>query len=83
MEKKSLFTTMTKGKARTYFFDIREASNGTPYISICESHKKKDEDGYERNRVLLFADDFDNFMDGVKRVAVYWEENLVAEEAAA
>ena len=67
MEKQLLFTETIKGEMRTYFLDMKEARNGKPYLSICESSKVKDKDEFERNRILIFEADFEAFASGVAK----------------
>jgi len=53
-----------KGKIRagkrTYFFDVKKASNGSLYLDINESRKKSD-DTYERNSIMIFPEEMKHF----------------------
>ncbi|MCB9277264.1 MAG: DUF3276 family protein [Lewinellaceae bacterium] len=60
MEKTVLFSETLKGSGRTYFFDLKQASNGKPFLSIAGSNKNQ-EGEYERVRLLIFSDDFEKF----------------------
>lgn len=60
MEKQMLFTETVKGESRTYFFDLKEASNGKPYLCINESSKNK-EGEFQRHRTFIFEEDFEKF----------------------
>ncbi len=40
------------GKRRTYFFDVRETRGNDYYLTITESRKKFDSDGYERHKIF-------------------------------
>ena len=58
-----LFTEKVRVGKRTYFFDVKENVRGEKYLFITES--KKEEDGnYSRNRILIFNEDIEKFMDG-------------------
>ena len=60
-EKVELFSKkFTKG-SRTYYFDVKEASNGNKYLVITES--KKAGEGFERSRVMVFEDQLPEFVD--------------------
>jgi hypothetical protein len=48
---------------RTYFFNVKENRLGDIYLNIVES-KNKDEGGFERQSVVLFADDLTQFLGG-------------------
>jgi hypothetical protein len=64
MEKQVLFTETVKGASRTYFFDLKESSNGNPYLSITETSRNQ-EGEYQRHRTLVFEKDFEKFASAV------------------
>jgi hypothetical protein len=59
---------------RTYFFNVKENRLGDLYLNIVES-KNKDSGGFERQSVILFADDLAEFLKG-------FDESLRALEKA-
>ncbi|MCL2270661.1 MAG: DUF3276 family protein [Treponema sp.] len=48
---------------RTYFFNVKENRMGDLYLNIVES-KNRDEGGFDRQSVILFADDLQEFLKG-------------------
>lgn len=68
MAKNALFSEMVKASDRTFFLDIKEASNGNHYITITESKKAKEGDNYETTRILLFQNDVDKFQEAFNRL---------------
>ena len=50
------------GKRRTYFFDVRQTKGDDYYITITESTKRFDGNGYERHKIFLYKEDFNRFM---------------------
>ena len=48
---------------RTYFFNVKENRMGDIYLNIVES-KNRDNGGFERQSVILFADDLQEFLKG-------------------
>ena len=48
---------------RTYFFNVKENRMGDLYLNIVES-KNRDSGGFERQSVILFADDLQEFLKG-------------------
>ena len=48
---------------RTYFFNIKENRMGDLYLNIVES-KNRDNGGFDRQSVILFADDLQEFLKG-------------------
>jgi hypothetical protein len=53
------------GKRRTYFFDVRETRGNDYYITITESRKRFDSDGYDRHKIFLYKEDFNKFLKGL------------------
>jgi hypothetical protein len=58
-----IFSTKVILQNRTYFFNIKENRMGDLYLNIVES-KNKDSGGFERQSVILFADDLQEFLKG-------------------
>lgn len=54
-----LYSEKLIAAGRTYFFDIKQSSKGDLYIAVSES--KKTETGFERHRVMVFADHMKEF----------------------
>ncbi|MCU7693826.1 PUR family DNA/RNA-binding protein [Haoranjiania flava] len=50
------------GKRRTYFFDVRETRSNDYYLTITESRKRFNDDGYDRHKVFLYKEDFNKFL---------------------
>ena len=58
-----LFSTRVILQNRTYFFNVKENRMGDLYLNIVES-KNRDEGGFDRQSVILFADDLQQFLKG-------------------
>jgi len=58
-----LFSTKVILQNRTYFFNVKENRLGDLYLNIVES-KNREEGGFERQSVILFADDLQDFLQG-------------------
>ena len=58
-----LFSTRVLLQNRTYFFNVKENRMGDLYLNIVES-KNRDEGGFDRQSVILFADDLQEFLKG-------------------
>jgi hypothetical protein len=54
------------GKRRTYFFDVRQTKGEDYYITITESTKRFDGNGYERHKIFLYKEDFNRFMSNLE-----------------
>ena len=58
-----LFSTRVLLPNRTYFFNVKENRMGDLYLNIVES-KNRDSGGFDRQSVILFADDLQDFLKG-------------------
>ena len=58
-----LFSTRVILQNRSYFFNVKENRMGDLYLNIVES-KNKDEGGFNRQSVILFSDDLQEFLKG-------------------
>jgi hypothetical protein len=58
-----IYSTTVGLPNRTYFFNVKENRLGDLYLNIVES-KNKDSGGFERQSVILFADDLSEFLKG-------------------
>ena len=62
----SVYSVRVKaGKRRTYFFDVRETRGSDFYVTITESRKRFDSDGYDRHKIFLYKEDFNKFLKGL------------------
>ncbi|MEY2828870.1 MAG: hypothetical protein RIQ33_728 [Bacteroidota bacterium] len=50
------------GKRRTYFFDVRSTRGNDYFVTLTESTRRNDGDGYERHKIFLYKEDFNEFM---------------------
>ena len=67
------------GKRRTYFFDVRKTKGEDFYLTLTESTKKFNGDGYERHKIFLFKEDFNRFLDSLADAINHVKENLMPE----
>lgn len=58
-----LFSTKVLLENRTYFFNVKENRLGDLYLNIVES-KNRDSGGFDRQSVVLFAEDLTEFLKG-------------------
>lgn len=73
MEKNDLYSEMVRASGRTYFMNIRQASNGKNYITITESRKTK-EGEFQKSRVMIFKEDLQSFQAGFTRMLEHYGE---------
>ncbi|GHV79537.1 hypothetical protein AGMMS49944_13280 [Spirochaetia bacterium] len=58
-----IYSTTVGLQNRTYFFNVKENRMGDLYLNIVES-KNKETGGFDRQSVILFADDLPEFLKG-------------------
>ena len=62
----SVYSTKVKaGRRRTYFFDVRRTKGDDYYITLTESTRKFNGDGYERHKIFLYKEDFNRFLESL------------------
>ena len=65
------------GKRRTYFFDVRETRGNDFYLTITESRKRFDSEGYDRHKIFLYKEDFNKFIKGLGEAIDYVKTELM------
>lgn len=65
------------GKRRTYFFDVRKTKGEDYYITLTESTKRFNGDGYERHKIFLYKEDFNRFVDGLEETIQHVKTELM------
>lgn len=74
----SIYTSKIKaGKRRTYFFDVRQTKGQDYFVTITESTKKFNRDGYERHKIFLYKEDFNRFQNGLNEVINHIKTELM------
>lgn len=65
------------GKRRTYFFDVRSTKQGDFFLTITESKKKFDSDGYDSHKIFLYKEDFKKFLEALNETVDYIKTELM------
>lgn len=74
----SIFSKRVKaGKRRTYFFDVRATRGNDYFITITESKKRADDNGYDRHKMFLYKEDFNKFLVGLTETINYVKTDLM------
>ncbi len=74
----SVYSNRVKaGKRRTYFFDVRETRGNDFFLTITESRKRFDSDGYDRHKIFLYKEDFNKFVKGLNEAVDYVKTELM------
>jgi hypothetical protein len=74
----SLYSKRIKaGKRRTYFFDVRATRGNDYFITITESKKRFDDNGYDRHKMFLYKEDFNKFLNALTETIGYVKTDLM------
>ncbi|MFK7771318.1 MAG: DUF3276 family protein [Saprospiraceae bacterium] len=65
------------GKRRTYFFDVRQTKGDDYYLTLTESTRRINGDGYERHKIVLYREDFNRFQGGLDEAINYIKTDLM------
>ena len=65
------------GKRRTYFFDVRRTKGDDYYLTLTESTRRFNGDGYERHKIFLYKEDFNRFQAGLNEAVDYVKTELM------
>ncbi len=74
----SVFSTKIRaGKRRTYFFDVRATKGNDYFLTITESRKRFDDNGYDRSKIFLYKEDFNKFLKALSESLDYVKTDLM------
>lgn len=65
------------GKRRTYFFDVRATRANDYYLTITESRKRFNDDGYDKHKLFLYKEDFNKFVASLTEAIDYVKTDLM------
>ncbi len=65
------------GKRRTYFFDVRTTKNNDYFVTLTESKKRYDGEGYDRHKIFLYKEDFNKFIDALTETIMHVKTDLM------
>jgi hypothetical protein len=65
------------GKRRTYFFDVKKTKGEDYYITLTESTKRFNGEGYERHKIFLYKEDFNRFIEGLEETVGHIKSELM------
>lgn len=65
------------GKRRTYFFDVRTTRGNDYYLTITESRKRFNDNGYDRHKIFLYKEDFNKFIKALGEAIDYVKTELM------
>ena len=74
----SIYSNRVKaGRRRTYFFDVRKTKGDDYYITLTESTRKFNGEGYSRHKIFLYKEDFNRFLEGLQDAVNHVKNDLM------
>ena len=68
--KEKVFSKMLHAGSKNYFFDVKQASNGSNYLTIAESYKKPTGEQIS-SRVMIFKEHAEDFVSALEEAGTY------------
>ncbi|MDE5736127.1 MAG: PUR family DNA/RNA-binding protein [Bacteroidales bacterium] len=85
--KEEVYSEAVRAGKRTYFMDVKETKGGDRYITVTESKRHFDETTgrfvYEKHKIFLYREDFDNFRKGLDQAIRFVETGEYPERTEA
>ncbi len=77
-EEKTYSTRVRAGK-RTYFFDVKSTRANDYYLTITESRRHPQGDGfaYQKHKLFLYKEDFDKFIEALQQTVDHVKTELL------
>jgi hypothetical protein len=74
----SVYSTRVRaGKRRTYFFDVRTTRSNDYFLTITESRKRFDNNGYDRHKIFIYKEDFNKFIKAINEAIDFVKTELM------
>lgn len=67
-DREQIYSKRVRAGKRTYFFDVRSTRANDYYLTITESRRHPQGDGftYEKHKLFLYKEDFDKFIEALQ-----------------
>ncbi|MDQ3073234.1 MAG: PUR family DNA/RNA-binding protein [Bacteroidota bacterium] len=72
-----VFSRRIKAGKRTYFMDVKATRGNDFFITITESKRRLNGDGYDKHKVYLYKEDFNKFLEGLAEAIAYVKTELM------
>ena len=72
-----VYSKRVRAGKRTYFFDVKATRSNDYFITITESKKKFQEEGYIKHKIFLYKEDFNKFTSALNETVDYVKKELL------
>jgi len=78
-DRNEIFSKRVRAGKRTYFFDIKATRSNDYYLTITESKRKYNDDGfsYEKHKIFLYKEDFVKFVEALNETVDHVKSELL------
>jgi hypothetical protein len=78
-DREEVFTKKVRAGKRTYFFDVKATRGDEYFITITESKKRYEDDGYIKHKIFLYKEDMNKFSEAFTETINYVKSDLMPE----
>lgn len=78
-EREKIYSKRVRAGKRTYFFDVKSTRANDYYLTITESRRQPQGDGftYEKHKMFLYKEDFDKFIEALQETVDHVKTELM------
>ena len=78
-DKETIYSKRVRAGKRTYFFDVKSTRANDFYLTITESRRQPQGDGftYEKHKMFLYKEDFDKFTEALQEAIEHVKTDLM------
>lgn len=78
-EQSEIYSNRVKAGKRTYFFDVKATRANDYFLTITESRRHPQGDGftYEKHKLFLYKEDFDKFIEALQQTVDHVKTELL------
>lgn len=74
-----VYSEKVRAGKRTYFLDVKETRTNDFYLTITESKRRLNGDGYEKHKIFLYKEDFNKFLETLTKVINHVKTEILPE----
>ena len=78
-EREKIYSKRVRAGKRTYFFDVKSTRTNDYYLTITESRRHPQGEGfiYEKHKLFLYKEDFDKFLEAIQETVEHVKTELM------
>ena len=80
-DREKIYSNRVRAGKRTYFFDVKATRANDYYLTITESRRHPQGEGfvYEKHKIFLYKEDFDKFVEALQETVEHVKTELMPE----